>query len=395
MIADCPKSMTFGPCGGVGPDAGCEVDRRPCPFLAPVQARVLSEAADRRHSDATHLVMPSPTVVVDVRAPSGWVGDVRRVWRRTAEGLSGCVALLGEHVDNPRRQDDAGPLDATVAVEILSSHDVPVVATVTGRDRDLEAAAVTMRRLAAAGAVAIHCVTGDHPAALSIDRPAWFGAEAVSLVRIANDIGLAATVGESPASLGPRAERVRLKARAGASMCILNHAGDATELVAFVDACRQLDVDTPFVGPIPMVGDAAAAAGLEKFPGLNLPPGFIGAILGAEDPLAVGIERASSLTAEIASSRRFAGVNLSGSAAGSDPYQRIESMGRFIVGVRTAWAAASQPASPGSTVTTIGEVVTVSTPDTESRSRRAASRSGGPTRLPGTTSDHDASALRP
>lgn len=341
MNAACPKSMTFGPCGGVGDDAGCEVDRRPCPFLGPEQSRVLSDEAARLHVGVVPLVLPSPALVVDVRAPSGWRGDVRQVWHRTAERLRGCVALLGEHVDNPRREDDAGPLDATIAIEILSSHDVPVIATVTGRDRDLPAAAAIMRRLAAAGAVAIHCVTGDHPAALSIDRAAWFGAESVALVRVANEIGLAATVGEAPSSVGPRPDRIRLKARAGASLCILNHGGNAVDLVSFVDRSRRLDVDMPFLGPIPMVGDVAAAAGLGKFPGLKLPPGYVRAIVGADDPLAMGIERASSLAAELASSQRFGGVNLSGSAAGSDPYQRIESMGRFIDGVRTAWTTAA------------------------------------------------------
>jgi len=72
-----------------------------------------------------------------------------------------------------------------------------------------------------------------------------------------------------------------------------------------------------------------------------LPPGYVRAIVGADDPLAMGIERASSLAAELASSQRFGGVNLSGSAAGSDPYQRIESIGRFIDGVRTAWTTAA------------------------------------------------------
>ena len=90
-----------------------------------------------------------------------------------------------------------------------------------------------------------------------------------------------------------------------------------------------------------MVGDVAAAAGLEKFPGLHLPPGFVRAIVGADDPLAMGIEQASSLAAGLASSERFGGVNLSGSAAGSDPYQRLESMGRFIDAVRTAWTTAA------------------------------------------------------
>jgi len=34
LSAACPKHMVFGPCGGVTATGGCEVDDRPCPFVA-------------------------------------------------------------------------------------------------------------------------------------------------------------------------------------------------------------------------------------------------------------------------------------------------------------------------------------------------------------------------
>lgn len=262
--------------------------------------------------------------------PSTWSGDERRLWHRIATGLGDCVALIGEHVDNSRRDDDAGPIEAAVAVEILASHHVPVIVTVTGRDRDLEAARSQMVRLAAAGASAVHCVTGDHPAALGIDRSAWFGAEAVTLARLATDLGLVATVGESPASPGRRAERVAIKAAAGASVCVLNHAGDVAELVAFADECRQLGTTIAMVAPIPMVGDLAALAGLAQFPGLRVPDRFGEIMAGSSDHVQAAVDAAAAMAAELAVSGRFVGVNLSGGAAGTDPIERVETTRRFI-----------------------------------------------------------------
>lgn len=211
----CPKSMTFGPCGGTRPDGACEVDRRPCPFLDVAQRDVLARAAIDVTRRPVALDLRGPAIVVDVRAPTRWLGDQRRLWQAVARGLDGCVALLGEHVDNPSGGDDAGFVDPCVAIDALASAGVTVIATVTGRDRDLAAARSTMARFADAGVTAIHCVTGDHPAALAIARPAWFGAEAVSLVTLANELGLPATVGESPASPGPRVARLGVKRAAG------------------------------------------------------------------------------------------------------------------------------------------------------------------------------------
>ena len=120
-----------------------------------------------------------------------------------ADALHGCVALLGEHVDNPSSAgDDSGALPATEVIAILSDAGVDVIATVTGRDRTLRDAGALIGAYRNAGVTAIHCVTGDHPAAVGIDRPARFGAEAITLIAAATDSGCPATVGESPASPG-------------------------------------------------------------------------------------------------------------------------------------------------------------------------------------------------
>ncbi|MGZ8818998.1 MAG: methylenetetrahydrofolate reductase C-terminal domain-containing protein, partial [Mycobacterium sp.] len=247
----CPKDMQYGPCGGVRNAGECEVDARPCPFLnldidAPPPLAALT------------LPLPSPTIIVDVRAPRNWTGDAIALWHRTAERLQGCTALLGEHVDNPALQDDAGCLPPHRVIEILTSGGVATIATITGRDRNLASACATIREYRDAGAVAIHCVTGDHPASIGIDRPAHFGTEAMELVAASVEEGIAATVGESPASPGPRAQRVRAKESAGASLCILNHSGDSTDLIAFADACRALGSRIPLIAPVPMIGDKQA-----------------------------------------------------------------------------------------------------------------------------------------
>ena len=118
----CPKSMSYGPCGGVRPDGSCEVDQRPCPFVDRLTLEPASPSGPQ--SGAQSLGVPSgfedivartPLILVDVRAPRAWSGDLQRLWEATADTLDGCVALIGEHVDNPAHDDDSGAL-ATVAV---------------------------------------------------------------------------------------------------------------------------------------------------------------------------------------------------------------------------------------------------------------------------------------
>jgi methylenetetrahydrofolate reductase (NADPH) len=322
---DCPKAMTFGPCGGARHDGSCEVDARPCPFLGahtvpPVNAAV----------PGVPLALATPCVIVDVRAPAGWRGDHERLWRATGHALQGCIALLGEHVDNPARHDDSGALAPTRVITILREAGLDVIATVTGRDRSLAEAAHLIGAYRDAGALAVHCVTGDHPAAVGIDRPTRFGAESMTLIAAAVDAAVPATVGESPASPGRRSERVAAKQTAGAALCILNHAGDAEDLIAFADACHAADATLPLIAPVPMVADRHAALALAAFPGLRLPHGFLDDIIGAGDPASAGLDASRRFVRRLADGGRFAGINLSGGAGGVDPWDRLRLTSMFI-----------------------------------------------------------------
>ncbi len=196
-------------------------------------------------------------------------------WAETADALQGFAVLIGEHVDNRPDTDDAGMTDPTLVVETFAAAGVPAIVTLTGRDRSLRQARAEAMRLRSAGAAAIHCVTGDHPAAVGLNRPATFGAESMTLAAAVAEVGLPVTVAESPSSPGNRVERLMAKAGAGASACVLNHSGEVETLIAFSDECRAARLAIPLIAPLPMVADARAAAGLAALPGLRLPAGML------------------------------------------------------------------------------------------------------------------------
>jgi methylenetetrahydrofolate reductase (NADPH) len=337
LLAACPKSMQHGPCGGVHQDGECEVDDRPCPFLRATRL----PPTPRRPS--VPLDLGAPVMLVDVRAPVGWTGDARAFWAETANALQGLAVLIGEHVDNRPDTDDAGVTDPTAVVETFAAAGVPAIVTLTGRDRSLAQARAEAKRLRSAGAAAIHCVTGDHPAAVGLDRPATFGAESMTLASVVAEVGIPVTVAESPSSPGHRVERLVAKAAAGASACVLNHSGEVETLIAFSEECRAARLAIPLIAPIPMVADARAAAALAALPGLRLPAGMLRAIAAAADPFAEGLDWAVRLAGLLASSGRFVGCNLSGSAAGMDPWTRLAATVQFATAVQAAWQTASRP----------------------------------------------------
>lgn len=329
-VDTCPKQMVFGPCGGVRTGGACEIGDRACPFVHVVPRSPTARPAVPLPFDAT-----GDTVIVDVRAPRRWSGDSRGLWRDTASVLHGCVALLGEHVDNPTLADDSGTVPPEEVIEILSAAGVAVVATVTGRDRDLEQARRLLTRFRDAGAATVHCVTGDHPRALGIERPVHFAAESTTLIGVATDLGLAVTVGESPASPGDRVGRVAAKAAAGAAGCILNHAGAPEDLIAFADAVAARTRPPHLFAPVPMVAGEQAALALRAFPGLRLPPGYLHSILEARRPEEAGLRAAGDLARTLLASGRFAGIDLSGGGHDADPHERLRTTARYIEAVRS------------------------------------------------------------
>jgi 5,10-methylenetetrahydrofolate reductase len=157
-------------------------------------------------------------------------------------------------------------------------------------------------------------VTGDHPRALGIDRSPRWGGESFDVVAATVAAGVPASVAESPASPGPRVERVIAKERAGASMVILNHGGDPPDLVDFAHRCRDAGATVPMLAPVPIVVDPVSAARLDRFPGLRLPTGLTAAVATSRAPRREGIARAAALAADLMQTGVFAGVNLSGPA---------------------------------------------------------------------------------
>ncbi|MGE0881599.1 MAG: hypothetical protein AB7L13_15110 [Acidimicrobiia bacterium] len=160
----------------------------------------------------------------------------------------------------------------------------------------------------------------------------------MTLIGAATDAGIAVTVGESPASPGARAERVRAKAYAGAAGCILNHAGSPDDVVAFVDTIERYELPgAPFAvfAPVPLVTNRQNALTLNTFPGLCLPPGYLDTILASPKPEEEGLRLATTLAAKLLASHRFAGLNLSGGGHRADPYDRLRMTARYIDALRS------------------------------------------------------------
>lgn len=307
--------MSYGPCGGVGDaDAACEVDRRRCPFC--------DESSPRQWEGEprTPRRFELPEIVIDVRPDT----DRPDVLAANAARLSagGWGALLGEHLDDPAPQH---PHAAAGRVTALG---VSVIATVTPRDRSAKACRSEIDDLIAAGVTAVHCVTGDHPAArFGPDMTATFSMDGTRLAALARDRGAYVTVAESPASppTAWRPERLLSKQHAGADAAILNHAGSVDDLCAFARRCGEIGVTMPLVAPVPVVTDHRSAHALTQFPGVHLPPHLLDTILHAGDPRQAGVDMAVDLGRRLLEGD-FDHLNLSGSASGFGTRDRMEIM---------------------------------------------------------------------
>ena len=319
----CPKSMVYGPCGGVDDHRGCEVDGRPCPFC--------SEATVPMWVGDDHAPRPFalPTILVDVRPA---VDDPTTLVRTAVEfATHGFGALLGEHLDDP---DPARP---HLAAGVVAGHGAPVIATVTPRDRSVADCATEIDALIAAGVCAVHCVTGDHPASrFGAELTARFSTDGTRLAALARSRGANVTVAESPASppVDRRADRVLSKQRAGADAVILNHGGSVDDLSRFARRCRDIGVTMPLVAPVPVITDHRSAHALTQFPGLKLPSGLLESILDSPEPRRAGIDTAIRFGRSLLATGQFTHLNLSGSASGAGPGERVQIMAEVAEGIR-------------------------------------------------------------
>jgi 5,10-methylenetetrahydrofolate reductase len=304
--------MVFGPCGGVRADGGCEVDGHRCVFL---------DAPPVTWTDAPQPPAPPrpgslldrdgrPAVLADLSVLPFDGGSLRRVVGVLGPASDGL--LVGEHANRP----DLPP--TLFAAEVLAAGGRPWT-TLACRDRNRVVLEQEVAGLAAVGVDGVLCVTGDarSPAA----RPGAtqvFDLDGTRLAALAAAVGLPVAVPESPQAppVSLRPARVAQKQRAGAAVCVLNHAGSPDVVATFVAAARAVGCTLPFVAGVAVYTDERSARVLQRFPGLHLDDALVERVLAAPDPYEAGIAAAVEEAAALLAVPGVVGVNLSGLGSG-------------------------------------------------------------------------------
>lgn len=303
---ECPKRMTYGPCGGVREDLSCEVVAQRCAFAD--EQRFWDGPV---HPQPQEEVLAPPYVVTDLSIRPFDVAGVEEV---CAVLRGSCDAVLvGEHQQRP----DFPPVQMTA---LVAEQGMRAWITLTCRDRnrvvlEQELGGLARGRTRPAGVL---CVTGDARAPGT--RPGVtqvFDLDSTQLAALAAPTGLPVAVAEAPEALpqGVRPLRVLSKQRAGAQVCILNHVSSPARLAAFVRRCRDVGVTLPFVAGVAVYSDERSARVLQAFPGLALDEAAVQRVLAAADPEAAGIEAAVEEARELLAVDGVVGVNLSGLAS--------------------------------------------------------------------------------
>lgn len=288
--------MTHGPCGGVEPDGQCELGDRRCvfvdgpvvPWLGPAPARVGASQPAVTADPLLALAGVRPIVLADLPDRPHDARSVRHA-----------AAALAEHVD-ATLFGDAGwarvQFSPSYRAALVASEGLRPWAGLNCRDRNRVALEAELHALADAGA-AVHCVTGDHTNLG--DRPdaqPVFDLDSTQLAALARVAGLLVSVAENPVAppLEWRPARAAEKAKAGAQVCIINHAGTVERLRGFVSATQALPggEHLRFLACVPLVTTVEGLALIRTFTALALPPGFVETIEAARDPFVAGVDQA-------------------------------------------------------------------------------------------------------
>lgn len=307
----CPKRMVHGPCGGVRPDLGCEVEPLPCPFAQLPEARAWTggpSRAVRAPSAVLERAGRAPVVLTDLTSePYDRAGTLA-----VLGALRGsCDAVLvAEHQDQP----DFPP---TLTAIVLREAGVPGWITLTCRDRNAVVLEQELAGLAEVGVDGVLCVTGDARApGVRAGVRQVFDLDGTRLAARAAAAGLPVGVVESVGAppVGVRPGRLLAKQQAGAHLVVLNHVSSLAALASFVTAARAVGVSVPVVAAVAVYTDERSAGGLLGFPGLHLDPAAVSAVLAAPDPREAGIAAAVAEARQLLSVPGVVGVNLSGRA---------------------------------------------------------------------------------
>ena len=230
--------------------------------------------------------------------------------RRAASALAGVAdaALFG----------DAGwarvQLPPSYRAALVAGEGLRPWAGLNCRDRNRVALEAELHGLADVGA-AVHCVTGDHTElGHRADAQPVFDLDSTQLAALAAAAGLLVSVAENPvaAPVELRPARAAEKAKAGAQVCIVNHAGTAERLRAFVSATQALPGadHLHFLACVPLVTTTEGLALIKTFTALALPPGFVEAIEAAPAPFVAGVDQAVHFATAALEVPGVMGVNL-------------------------------------------------------------------------------------
>ena len=317
QIANCPKRMEFGPCGGVRPDGQCEMRSGNCAF-----ADIVPWAGPEVTADPVR----APSILTDFSCASFDPADVAA----TAAILAGtCDAVLvGEHQNRP----DFPP---TVMSRLLLDCGVSPWITLSCRDRNRVVLEQELRGLKLTGTETVFCVTGDGRGYdVRPDVTQTFDLDGPRLVALAASLGMTAGVPETPTAPPVDARPVRLveKQRAGASLAVLNHVPSVSAVKRFVEAARSHGLIIPVLASVAVFTDIVSAAVLQGLPGLELDDRLVADVVNAADPVEAGIEAAVAEACALLSIDGVEGVNISGLASGAG--NRVGAQIKAEVGAR-------------------------------------------------------------
>lgn len=303
--------MIFGPCGGVRPSGGCEVDERRCSFVdRPLPTwKPTVPAKPGRQPQPVSCEPSAALLITDLHVAPRRMDSLRQVTNQLRGSCD--FVLVGDHGG---RRNDFPP--SFMASSLLGQGVAPWV-TLSCRDRNRVALSAECAALAELGVAGVHCVTGDWRG-LSGDTGEThvFDLDAFRLVDMARSHGLTVSVAEAPAAPPTelRPSRLAEKVRAGAQLCFVNHAGGPRPVQTFVERARAEVSDVAFVPCVSVLSDPASQRALAALPGLVLDAGAAHAAEQAGGGQG-GVRIAAAEAEAMLAIDGVVGINLSGAAS--------------------------------------------------------------------------------
>lgn len=320
LIDTCPKSMEYGPCGGVGFDGSCEVDAaHRCAFLH--RPTVPWTGLDRSTE-----VAPAPRTAAAARTLADlgtrpWVVADLPARALSVASIDRCAAILSGEVDAVLAGDAGSArvqFPPAYRAHLLQRRGLRVWTGLNMRDRNRVAIEGELAALAVEGVAGVHCVTGDHTrTGHRPDAAPVFDLDSTEATALARAAGHVVSVAASPAAppTDRRAARLREKIRAGADVCFVNHAGGVAPVRRFIEEAGD---GIRYIPCVPVVVEHASADLLESFTTLVLPADFLERVRRSRDPRAEGISLAVEMAREMLAVPGVVGVNLSGGREGAE-----------------------------------------------------------------------------